>query len=91
MSVVGRRRNPRLRKAWPCYQKAAPLLSFGRRGRLAARVERDKCGRWGRYHLHRLIERYGIDAKLFDWSDEIMAMIMTVSRVMAVEGFGGAR
>ena len=29
-------------------------------------VECDKCGRKGRYHLHRLIERYGIDAKLFD-------------------------
>jgi hypothetical protein len=27
----------------------------------------------GRYHLHRLIERYGVDAKLFDWSDEITA------------------
>jgi hypothetical protein len=31
------------------------------------RVECDK------YHLDRLIERYGIDAKLFDWSDEITA------------------
>src|SRR5215471_6397953 len=36
-------------------------------------VECDKCGRRGRYHLHRLIERYGIEAKLFDWSDEITA------------------
>jgi hypothetical protein len=36
-------------------------------------VECDKCGRRGRYHLHRLIERYGIDAKLFDWSDDITA------------------
>ena len=34
-------------------------------------VECDKCGRRGRYRLHRLIERYGIDAKLFDWSDQI--------------------
>jgi hypothetical protein len=25
----------------------------------------------GRHHLHLLIERYSIDAKLFDWSDEI--------------------
>jgi hypothetical protein len=25
------------------------------------------------YHVHRLVERYGIDAKLFDWSDEITA------------------
>jgi hypothetical protein len=31
-------------------------------------IECDKCGRRGRYHLRRLIERYGIDAKLFDWS-----------------------
>jgi hypothetical protein len=36
-------------------------------------VECAKCGRRGRYHLHRLIERYGIDAKLFDWSHEITA------------------
>ena len=36
-------------------------------------VECDKCGRRGRYHLYSLIERYGIDAKLFDWSDEITA------------------
>jgi hypothetical protein len=34
-------------------------------------VECDKCGRRGRYRLDRLIMRYGIDAKLFDWSDEI--------------------
>jgi hypothetical protein len=26
-------------------------------------VQCDKCGRRGRYHPHRLIERYGIDAK----------------------------
>jgi hypothetical protein len=36
-------------------------------------VECDKCGRRGRYHLHRLIERYSIDAKLFDWSNKITA------------------
>jgi hypothetical protein len=36
-------------------------------------VESDKCGRRGRYHLHRLIVRYDIDAKLFDCSDEITA------------------
>ena len=36
-------------------------------------VQCDKCGRRGRYRLDRLIERYGIDAKLFDWSDEITA------------------
>jgi hypothetical protein len=36
-------------------------------------VECAKCGRRGRYHLDRLIMRYGIDAKLFEWSDEIKA------------------
>ena len=36
-------------------------------------VECAKCGRRGRYRLDRLIERYGIDAKLFDWTDEITA------------------
>ena len=33
--------------------------------------EREKCGRRGRYPLDRLIESYGINAKLFEWSDEI--------------------
>jgi len=37
------------------------------------KVEWDKCGRRGRYMLARLIARYGLDAKLFDWSDEITA------------------
>jgi hypothetical protein len=37
------------------------------------RVTCDKCGRSGQYHVDRLILRYGIDAKLFDWSDEITA------------------
>jgi hypothetical protein len=39
----------------------------------ALNVECEKCGRRGRYQVHPLIERYGIDAKLFDWSDEITA------------------
>jgi len=48
------------------------------RGRLSRQaevlnVECEKCGRRGRYHLHRLIERYGIDAKLFELSYEITA------------------
>jgi hypothetical protein len=43
-------------------------------GKLAVlRIECDKCGRAGRYRVNRLIERYGIDAKLFEWSDEITA------------------
>jgi hypothetical protein len=37
------------------------------------RIICDKCGRSGQYRLDRLIMRYGIDAKLFDWSDEITA------------------
>jgi hypothetical protein len=36
-------------------------------------IECEKCGRRGRYRLERLIAKYGIDAKLFDWSDEITA------------------
>jgi hypothetical protein len=39
----------------------------------ALRIECDKCGRSGRYRVDRLIARYGIDAKLFDWSDEVTA------------------
>jgi hypothetical protein len=31
----------------------------------------DKCGRRGLYRLDQLIERYGIDAKLFDWEPEV--------------------
>jgi len=36
-------------------------------------VESDKGGRRGRYPAHRLVERYGMDAKLFDWSNKITA------------------
>jgi hypothetical protein len=37
------------------------------------RVTCDKCGPAGQYRVDRLIEHYGIDAKLFEWSDEITA------------------
>ena len=33
-------------------------------------VECDKCGRRGRYRLDRLVECYGLDAKLFEWEPE---------------------
>jgi hypothetical protein len=36
----------------------------------ALNVVCDKCGRRGQYRLDRLIARYGIDAKLFDWEPE---------------------
>src|SRR5215469_215391 len=40
-------------------------------GKLAVlRIICDKCGRSGQYRVDRLITRYGIDAKLFEWSDE---------------------
>src|SRR6516162_1073222 len=40
-------------------------------GKLAIlRMTCDKCGRSGQYRVDRLILRYGIDAKLFTWSDE---------------------
>jgi hypothetical protein len=29
------------------------------------------CGLRGRYHVRQLIKRYGMDVKLFEWSDEI--------------------
>jgi hypothetical protein len=38
-----------------------------------ARITCEKCGRSGQYRVDRLIVRYGIDAKLFEWSDEIAA------------------
>ena len=34
------------------------------------RITCDKCGRSGQYRVDRLIMRYGIDAKLFDWEPE---------------------
>jgi hypothetical protein len=37
------------------------------------RITCDKCGRSGQYRVDRLTMRYGIDAKLFDWSDETTA------------------
>ena len=33
-------------------------------------IECDKCGRRGRYRLDRLIERYGVDSKLFNREPE---------------------
>ena len=36
-------------------------------------VEYEKCGRSGQYRLDQLIMCQGVDAKLFEWSDEIMA------------------
>jgi hypothetical protein len=43
-------------------------------GKLAIlRIECDKCGRSGQYRVDRLIARYGIDGKLFEWSDAITA------------------
>jgi hypothetical protein len=37
------------------------------------RIECAKCGRSGRYRVSRLVQRYGRQAKLFDWSDELTA------------------
>src|SRR5215471_13923642 len=37
------------------------------------RITCDKCGCSDQYRVDRLIVRYGIEAKLFDWSDEITA------------------
>jgi len=41
-------------------------------GKLAVlRVTCDKCGRSGEYRVDRLIMRYGLDAKLFEWEPEV--------------------
>jgi hypothetical protein len=49
-------------------------------GKLAVlRIECDKSGRRSRYPLDRLIERYGIDAKLFDWFEEIRRTVRAKS------------
>jgi hypothetical protein len=37
------------------------------------RVECEKCGRDGTYRLDRLISRYDLDTKLFEWMDELTA------------------
>ena len=37
------------------------------------RVACRKCERKGLYHVAKLIERYGPDAKLVDWKDQITA------------------
>jgi hypothetical protein len=53
-------------------------------------VECAKCGRRGRYHRDRLIERYGIEAKLFDWTDEITSD-RPRKQAMNLNGICGAR
>jgi hypothetical protein len=58
-------------------------------GKLAVlRITCDKCGRSGQYRVDQLIMRYGIDARLFEWSDEITAdcprTILTTYAVRAV-------
>jgi hypothetical protein len=45
----------------------------GRKHALALELMRLCAAVGGRYHVHRLIDRYGIDAKLFEWSDEVTA------------------
>jgi hypothetical protein len=43
-------------------------------GKLAVlRITCDKCERSSQYRVDRLIMRHGIDAKQFEWSDEITA------------------
>jgi len=43
-------------------------------GKLAVlRITCDKCGRSGQYRVDRLVMALRIDARLFDWPDEITA------------------
>jgi hypothetical protein len=47
-----------------------------------------KCGRARSYRLDRLIERYGIDAKLFDRSDQLTARLSAQSAKTINDPFG---
>jgi hypothetical protein len=37
------------------------------------RITCDKCGRHGQYRVDRLIERYGLDAKIKQWISDVTA------------------
>jgi len=37
------------------------------------RVECSKCGRFGRYHLRRLIDQHGGNATIIDWLEQLTA------------------
>jgi len=54
-------------------------------------IECDKRDRRGRYHLRRLIERYGIGAKPFDSSDEITADCLGSKRGTMTSAAPGTR
>jgi hypothetical protein len=42
--------------------------SFGASDERSRFTECDKCGQSGQYRVERMVQRYGIDAKLFEWS-----------------------
>jgi len=51
-----------------CDAREDPITFRDLEGKLAVlRIEYEKCGRSAQYRLDRLMMRYGIDAKLFDW------------------------
>ena len=59
-----------MRVACDAPRRRDHLPRHRRQGLDVLRVECDKCGRRGNYPVDRLIERYGIDAKLFDFEPE---------------------
>ena len=58
-------------EAWQAAKNIGALRRFGKLEVL--HIECEKCSGRERLRLDRLIDRYGIDAKLFDWLDEITA------------------
>ena len=54
-------------------EKPHPVLARPAAKLDVLRVECAKCGRSGQYRVAALIAKYGRDAKLFDWSDELTA------------------
>jgi hypothetical protein len=41
-------------------------------------VQCDKCGRFGLYHVEELIERYGIDAKLEQFQQNLTGAVLRI-------------
>ena len=59
---------------WPHMPRDGAIIFGDLVGKLdVLRVSCEKCGRDGRYILHRLIVKRGRDAKLIDWLDELTA------------------
>ena len=50
-----------------------PARTGGARKLTLVRVECSKCGRFGRYPLHRLIDQHGGNGTIIEWLDALTA------------------